>query len=80
MKTTFTKQFMIDNKGCYNLETLMSLPFMKEDNEIKLQSILDSDIRLKDKYWFVCRKVFTKQQNQDAILGRFDFGTKPAWI
>ena len=69
MKQTFTKQFMIENKGCYDLSDLMSTSFMKTGSEeISLQSILKSEIPLKDKYWFCCRKLFTKRQNQEIAI------------
>jgi len=52
MKTEFTKQEMYNLKGCYSKETLDNCSFMSKDN-ISLQSILDSEIPLKDKSWFI---------------------------
>jgi len=52
MKTEFTKQEMYNIKGCYSKETLDNCSFMSKDN-ISLQSILDSEIPLKDKSWFI---------------------------
>jgi hypothetical protein len=52
MKTVFTKSEMILKKGCYSTEKLMSLSFMNSD-EITIESILDSEISLKDKSWFI---------------------------
>lgn len=33
-------------------------------SHVTLDAIIHSEISLKDKYWFVCRKVLTKEQNQ----------------
>jgi hypothetical protein len=33
------------------------------------QSILDSEISIKDKYWFVCKKLATQAQNQQIAIG-----------
>lgn len=62
-----TKQFMQDNCGCYSQDELMSCSFMKSE-EITLDSILTSEIPLKDKFWFVCRKLATKEQNQQIAI------------
>ena len=40
----------------------MSLP------KITLDSILNSEIPLKDKFWFVCKKLATKEQNQQIAI------------
>jgi hypothetical protein len=61
---TFSKQFMIDNRGCYTLEQLEDCSFMKVEDFVTLESILESEIDLKDKFWFVCRKAANKSQNQ----------------
>ena len=63
MKKEFTREEMIANKGCYSLEQLNQCSFMQNE-EISLFDILDSEIPLKDKFWFCCKKVFTKEQNQ----------------
>jgi hypothetical protein len=68
MKQDFTKKFMQDNCGCYSKEQLMNCSFMKSEI-ITLQSILDSEISIKDKYWFVCKKLATKEQNQQIAIG-----------
>src|SRR5438874_2346244 len=68
MTQTFTKQFMQENCGCYTQTYLMSLSFMQSD-KITLESILNSEIKLKDKYWFVCKKLATKSENQQIAIG-----------
>ena len=68
MQKTFTKTFMSENRGCYELSQLNACSFMNSE-EISLASILDSEIKLKDKFWFVCRKLATKEQNQKIAIG-----------
>ena len=68
MQTQFTKEFMATNCGCYSQEQLNNTSFMKLE-VITLDSILDSEIPLKDKYWFCCKKLFTKEQNQQIAIG-----------
>ena len=64
---TFTKEFMANNCGCYSLDELNACSFMNQD-EITLQSIFESEIPLKDKYWFFCKKVATKDQNKKIAI------------
>ena len=67
MKQEFTKEFMLNNCGCYSEKDLMNCSFMNSEN-ILLKSILESEIPLKDKYWFLCRKVADKKQNQEISI------------
>jgi hypothetical protein len=55
MKQTFTKKFMQHNCGCYSLTQLEACSFMQSD-EITLADIIESEIPLRDKFWFVIRK------------------------
>src|SRR3990167_7344763 len=66
---TFTKQFMHENRGCYSEQQLNECDFMKFDEPITLDMILISSISLKDKYWFVCKKLLRKEQNQQLAIG-----------
>ena len=59
---------MSENRGCYSEKQLNECDFMSKD-EITLTSIIDSSIRLKDKYWFVCKKLLSKEQNQQLAIG-----------
>jgi len=70
MQQIFTTQFMIDNGGCYIREDkLFSCSFMQDKNkDITLRSIVESEIPLKDKYWFVCKKLATKEENQQIAI------------
>ena len=67
MKKTFNKSFMLKNKGCYSELQLEKL--MDGKDKIFLSKILKSDISIKDKYWFVCKKLATKEQNQRIAIG-----------
>jgi hypothetical protein len=67
MKQSFTKDFMRENCGCYSIAELEACSFMKND-EISLQSILQSEIPLKDKFWFLCYKLATKEENQEMAI------------
>ena len=68
MKTIFTKNEMQQMKGCYSSEDLNACSFMNNE-VITLDSILESEIKLKDKFWFVCKKLATKEQNQIIAIG-----------
>jgi hypothetical protein len=65
MKTQFTQDYLVQNKGCYSLEQVMALSFMQKP-EFTLQDIVNSEIPLKDKFWFVTKKCdLAIRQNQD---------------
>ena len=64
-----SKEFMINNKGCYSLDELNNTSFMKiEGDEFGLNDILISEIPLKDKFWFVCKKLNIKELNQRLAI------------
>ena len=67
MQQTFTREFMAINCGCYSDERLSKCSFMQAET-ITLKSIFDSEIPLKDKYWFLCRVLATKRQNQEIAI------------
>jgi hypothetical protein len=52
MKTNFTPIDILTNRGCYNREQVQKLSFIGQP-EINIDTILDSEIPLKDKLWFV---------------------------
>lgn len=60
---------MVENRGCYWYDELMECSFMKGKGNITLKEILKSEIPLKDKYWFVCKKLLTKKQNVKLAIG-----------
>ena len=67
MKQIFSKQFMIENKGCYSDEQLMNCSFMSNER-ITLKSILESEIPDTHKWWFVIRKLATKEQRKRIAI------------
>lgn len=69
MQQTFTKQFMQENCGCYKQINgkLDACSFMQKET-ISLSDIVNSEIPLKDKYWFVCKKLATKEENQQIAI------------
>ena len=52
MKKQFTPDEVRNNKGCYSLEDVNKLSFIKKDN-IDILDILKSEISIKDKCWFL---------------------------
>lgn len=64
---TFTHEFMKENCGCYDINKLMSCSFM-QSNPVTLESIFRSEIPTKDKFWFYCKKVATREQNQKIAI------------
>ena len=69
MQQQFTKEYLVDNCGCYAKEQGKIQELMKPYNEpITLEQIFTSDIPLKDKYWFLCKKLATKEENQQIII------------
>jgi hypothetical protein len=70
MQQLFTAQFMEENSGCYkeNVGKLARCSFMADPTNITLEKIVKSEIPLKDKYWFVCKKIATKAQNQQIAI------------
>src|ERR1035437_5506851 len=79
MQQIFTTQFIKDNCGCYNNKgDLSKLQIAYKENnkncfeepvcEVLLSEILDSNISLKDKFWFVC-KVANIEENQKIAIG-----------
>ena len=67
MKKVFTREFMLANCGCYSEEQLLECSFMNNE-KITLKSILDSEIPIKDKYWFVIKKLTTIRQKQQIAI------------
>jgi len=70
MKKEFTPQYIIDNQGCYQetKDKVNNLSFMKLET-INIMDILNSEIPLKDKGWFLIKKCdFTIEQKKSIAL------------
>jgi hypothetical protein len=65
MKKVFSKEYMIENRGCYEEEQVIDLFFRESNNDITIDDILNSEIPIEHKAWFVFRKVDLK--NDDKI-------------
>jgi len=63
MKKEFTKEFILSERGCYSREQVNALSFI--NNEIiTLKDMLTSELPLKDKFWWLCKKCeLTKDEN-----------------
>ena len=68
MQTIYSAEFMQDNCACYSEEKVKLEKYLKDRKEITYLDILNSDISLKDKYWFFCKKIFTKEQNKQISV------------
>lgn len=79
MQKEFTVEFIKENCGCYNKEGDLSLlgeAFFFNNKEccyndnsciITALEIANSIIPLKDKYWFFCYNIFSKEQSQQIV-------------
>jgi excinuclease UvrABC ATPase subunit len=67
MKKTFTPEYVKENSGCYERK-VEHLSFIIKP-EITAVDIVNSEIPLRDKYWFVCKKLATKEENQKIAIG-----------
>jgi hypothetical protein len=67
MQQIFAHEFMHENKGCYSREQLDGCSFMK-GGAVTLVRILESEIALRDKYWFICKKLATIAENQAIAI------------
>jgi hypothetical protein len=69
MKKLFTKAEMLKLKGCYSETELNKCSFMQLE-EITIESILDSEISLKDKSWFIINSIeLTDLQKREFAIG-----------
>ncbi|MGZ3867365.1 MAG: putative immunity protein, partial [Bacteroidia bacterium] len=68
MKKTFTPAFIRLHKGCYEKEQVAVLSFIKKES-IDIMDILNSEIPLKDKRWFLYNKCdLTLDQKRSLAL------------
>ena len=68
MRKEFTPDYILENKGCYEQHQVEALSFIKK-GIISIDDIIDSEILLKDKYWWVIKKCdLTIRQKQDLAI------------
>lgn len=69
MKKTFDSNYIKKHRGCYQMEEVDILSFIGQD-KISIMDILNSEITLKNKGWFVIKKtqLTTEQKKQLAYL------------
>jgi len=58
---------MEDNRGCYSVEKLLACSFMRH-GIITLYGIIHSEIPTKDKFWFICKVLATKEENKQIAI------------
>ena len=56
MKTEFTPDYIKENKGCYDLEQVVKLPFIESKQEIVSIKDLFEGLPIKDFTWFLAKK------------------------
>ena len=69
MKKQFTKQSILGfkyNRGCYSPEQVEKLSFINKDN-ISIHDIINSEIKLNDKFWFVKNKTNLTLDNKKQL-------------
>jgi hypothetical protein len=68
MKKVFSKLEGLENRGCYSIRKALSLSFMQKDS-FTIEELVNSEIPLTDKYWFVLKKcsLTVKQKKQIAV-------------
>lgn len=69
MKKTFTPKNIISERGCYEIDQVENLSFISQ-KEISILDILNSEIPLKDKSWFLVNKteLTIEQKKQLSLL------------
>ena len=54
MKKSFTKEYILENRGCYSTDQVLALPFSKSD-KITINALFKA-LPIKDFSWFLVRK------------------------
>lgn len=69
MKKTFTPEYIYRHRGCYETESVDDLSFIGQ-KEISIETLIKSEMPLKDKFWFVLNKCkLTTRQKQEIAIG-----------
>lgn len=67
MQQVFSKEFAVLNRGCYSSEQIDEI-LESHKEPITLSMLIESEIPLKDKFWFVCKKLATREENQRIAI------------
>ena len=68
MKKEFTPDYILENRGCYATNQVENLSFITKPI-ISIDDMLNSEMPLKDKYWWVIKKCdLTIRQKQDLAI------------
>ncbi len=65
MKKEFTRAEMLEKRGCYDEQQVLNL--LGGKTEITLREILECNIPLKDKFWFVIKKTELDRKQKVSI-------------
>ena len=66
MQKIFETEILKDTCGCYNREQIEQLSCM-QDELFYLEQGAESETPMAGKYWFICKKVATKAQNEQIV-------------
>lgn len=55
MKKEFSKEYILKNMDCYKIKQVEALSFINQES-IKIEDIINSEMSLRDKGWFLVRK------------------------
>ena len=66
MQKIFKTEILKDTCGCYNREQIQQLSCM-QDELFYLEQGAESETPMAGKYWFICKKVATKAQNEQIV-------------
>lgn len=69
MKNTFSKEFLLNNHGCYDDKTIPSLLEARgKEVDVTLEEIMSSNIPTEDKYWFLSNVVLSLEERKELFL------------
>ena len=66
MKTLFSKNEMIQRKGCYTKQQVIDL-FFTDNQEVTIETILTASISIKDKIWFIYNSCDLDLKNKQKL-------------
>ena len=79
MKKQFTTEELINSKGCYSLNELKKCSFYKENSIIDVKDIINSEITIKDKMWFLYQKCELSNKIKIEYAAKFAWAVLPIY-